>query len=505
MGLNDFTVYDVLRRSSELFPARTALSDGERRVSYAEFRGIVESLAHGIRLQGVVRGDRIATVAQNSIESLALYFASSCLGTIIVPLNTRLSEQELTFILRDANPVLVFADYSFHDLAYKIASGLSGLKGLFSTENCQTNFKAFSDLLIPGTFREESETNSEDIFAVLYTAAVRGNPRGAAVTNANVLGSIVNLMSGFQLGPKDTNLNILPYFHVAGLISALLTFHVGGLNVASARFNPEEALEIIAKEKVSLLVTFPPILSLILDSHDRMNTNISSLRYVLGMDHPDNIHRLKRKCGAKFMVGYGQAETSFLVTLGMFDEKPGSVGRPTPLARLKIVDDYECDVPTGSTGEIVVRGPLVFKGYFNLEEDTEYTFRNGWHHTGDAGYLDSEGYLWYVKRKEEKELIKSGGENVYPAEVEKILLEHPDVVEACVFGVPDKEWGEAVKAACVPKQGSSLDARELIEFVGSRIARYKKPRYVVIVDPLPRTADGVIDRETVKAKYGTVF
>jgi long-chain acyl-CoA synthetase len=171
---------------------------------------------------------------------------------------------------------------------------------------------------------------------------------------------------------------------------------------------------------------------------------------------------------------------------------------------MRLVDDYDRDVAVGQPGEIVIRGPITFEKYWNLEDDTAYTFRDGWHHTGDVGRLDEEGYLWYMKRKAEKELIKPGGENVYPAEVEKAILQHEAVLEACVFGVPDKEWGEAVKAVCVLKDGTRLRQDELIEFVGSRIARYKKPKHVVFIDALPKDEDGNVDREKVKANNGSV-
>ena len=191
-----------------------------------------------------------------------------------------------------------------------------------------------------------------------------------------------------------------------------------------------------------------------------------------------------------------------MVTVCPYAEKPGSAGKEGPLVKIKLVDGQHGEVPVGTPGEICVRGPMVFLGYWNLEEDTRYTFREGWHHTGDIGRLDENGYLWYVKRKAEKELIKPGGENVYPAEVEKIILEHPEVAEVSVIGVRDPEWGEAIKAICVLKPGSVLTVQGLIDFVASRIARYKKPKYVDFVPALPKTQDGSIDREKVKAEYG---
>jgi long-chain acyl-CoA synthetase len=193
------------------------------------------------------------------------------------------------------------------------------------------------------------------------------------------------------------------------------------------------------------------------------------------------------------------------VSESLFDEKPGSAGRPSPLVRVALFDDYDNEVPSGMPGEICVRSPSLFLGYWGREDDTAYTFRNGWHHTGDIGRFDEDGYLWYVKRKAQEGLIKPGGENVYPAEVEKAILAHEAVAEVCVIGVPDSEWGEAIKAICVRKPGKSIDAQELINFVATKIARYKKPKHVVFVDALPKTEDGKIDRDQIKkdhrAKY----
>ena len=190
------------------------------------------------------------------------------------------------------------------------------------------------------------------------------------------------------------------------------------------------------------------------------------------------------------------------MTGGPAEERPGSAGKPSPFLKVALFDDYDNEVPVGTAGEICVRGPAVFLGYWGREEDTAYTFRNGWHHTGDIGRFDEDGFLFYVKRKAEKELIKPGGENVYPAEVEKVILEHDKVAEASVIGVPDKKWGEAIKAVCVLKPGDSLDPKELSEFVASKIARYKKPQYIDFVDALPKTEEGEIDRDQVKKDHG---
>ena len=191
-----------------------------------------------------------------------------------------------------------------------------------------------------------------------------------------------------------------------------------------------------------------------------------------------------------------------LITFCPNSERPGSAGKQGPLVNIKLVDEYDRDVEIGEKGEILVQSPLVFQGYWKQEELTRYILRDGWHHTGDIGRLDNEGYLWYAGRKGEKELIKPGGENVYPVEVEKVILEHPGIHEVSVIGVPDPKFGEGIKAVCVLKPNIRLSEQELIEFVAARIARYKKPRYVSFVDSLPKKEDGSIYQEKVKALYG---
>jgi long-chain acyl-CoA synthetase len=221
----------------------------------------------------------------------------------------------------------------------------------------------------------------------------------------------------------------------------------------------------------------------------------------MGLDSPDTIERYQKVTGGSFFNMYGQTETSCLASMGRYNDRPGSAGRPIPLGLVELVDEVDQPVPAGQVGEITLKGPMVFKGYWRLDADNAHTFRNGRHHTGDLGRFDEDGFLWYAGRKPEKELIKPGGENVYPAEVEKVILGHPAVARTMVFGVPDPKWKEGIKAVCVLKSGRQLSSPELIEFVGSRIARYKKPQYVQFVESLPEK-NGTIDREAVKVLYG---
>jgi len=245
------------------------------------------------------------------------------------------------------------------------------------------------------------------------------------------------------------------------------------------------------------------MLESLLDAAKKEDCDLSSMRVAIGLDNSETMKRFEDVTGGRFWTGYGQAETAGFITLAPFFEKPGSAGLPGYTAQVEIMDVNGRILETGETGEIVARGPMLFKGYWNRPQDTEYTFRNGWHHTGDLGSLDEDGYLWYLGRTAEKELIKPGGENVYPAEVEKIIMDHPFIAEVAVIGVPDEKWGEAVKAICVLKDPETLTEQELIEFVGDRIARYKKPQYISFVFALPKTDGGLIDRQKVKKEHGS--
>jgi len=235
----------------------------------------------------------------------------------------------------------------------------------------------------------------------------------------------------------------------------------------------------------------------------RLASRLPSLKHVSGLDAPQTIQRLHEATGAQFWTGFGQAETSGFVSLQRVSERPGAAGKPAPLCHIKLVDDYDREVAVGTPGEITVRGPLVFQGYFAQPDVTAYTFRNGWHHTGDVGRFDADGYLHYVRRKPEKELIKPGGENVYPAEVETVIMQMDGVSGVCVYGIPDARWGEAIKAVVEVKDAGRYTAQQVSDFVASKIARFKRPHVVVFADALTRSADGGVDREAVKATWGS--
>ncbi|MCG8530571.1 MAG: AMP-binding protein, partial [Desulfovibrionales bacterium] len=333
------------------------------------------------------------------------------------------------------------------------------------------------------------------------TAAVQGRPRGAVLSQENILLANVQLLHAFDLSATTAHLNILPLFHIMGLNLGLATLQAGGKNILMKGFDPALCLELIQSQQATLFGSFPPILNSLLEAAQGKHPNLTSLKIIAGIDAPETIEKWQSLSGAQFWTMYGQTETSGLITFSPQDDRPGSAGKLSPLARIQIGDDQDHPLPSGEIGEILVRGPLVFQGYWGTPSLNEHTRRNRWHHTGDLGMMDEDGFLFFKGRKAEKELIKPGGESVFPAEVENALIQHEAVREVCVFGVPDPKFGEGIKAVCSLEDGCRVSRKELIQFTGSLIAGYKKPRYIDFVPALPRTPDGGVDREKIKSDF----
>jgi long-chain acyl-CoA synthetase len=435
---------------------------------------------------------------------MLLYGAAAKMGAIILPVNWRFQPGEVKYVLNDCTPKFVFAGPDYRKIVAEAAREFTYIEKCYTIGGGEVpqGFFPFEELYSREGAENEIDIPADSGYVIIHTAAVEGRPRGALLSQANIVYANLAYMRQYGLSSEDCHLCFLPLYHAAGVFIALAVMHGGGKNVIFERFDADLILRLIEKEKGTIFFNFAPILKNLLDKYEEGSYDISSLRVVAGLDLRENIQRfLKIAPKARYWTGFGQTECMG-VSGCSYDEKPGSAGKPSHFARVALFDDYDNEVPVGTPGEICVRSPMVFLGYWGRDKDNEYTFRNGWHHTGDIGRFDENGYLWYVKRKAEKELIKPGGENVYPAEVEKVILQNPAVAEVSVIGVRDLEWGEAIKAVCVLKPGISLTKQELIDFVASRIARYKKPKYVEFVPALPKTPDGPIDREKVKAEHG---
>jgi len=501
MTVRDFSLMDMIKRNAQVFPEREALVDGSIRMTFGDYQKRCGRLCGGFHAAGARSGDRIAVIAQNSLDYILLYGAAALGEFIIVPINVRLSPKELQFILQDVSPAFIVVSPDFHEMAIQGEKGLSSVKSCYVVGRTPLGDYLPLEGLYASDAVGEEDVDAEAPYAIIYTAAVAGRAKGSVLSQANIVSLNTALSQHFKLGLQDAHACFLPLFHIAGLSVSMAVMQAGGKNVIQERFDPDQTLDLIEKERITIIYSFPPMLDQLIEKQEEKVKDLSSLRFVGGLNTPKTIEQFDRIApDARFSVMFGQTE-AMGVSICWFDEEPNSVGRPAPLARVRIVDQKDKEVETGTVGEICVKSPCVFLGYWGLEEDTAWTLRDGWHHTGDIGRMDERGFLFYAGRMPEKELIKTGGENVYPAEVEKILLEHLSVNEVCVIGVPDDRWGEAVKAVCVLVPGSSLDENELAAFVASRLAGYKKPRHVVYVDSLPKTKEGVIDREAVKREH----
>jgi len=502
MGVHDFTAYSVIKRSAILHRSRTALISGDRTITYQEYLELIDRIADGLRADGVEKGDRIAVLALNSIEFLCLYGAAAKTGVVVLPINWRLKSEEIEDIFLNIRPRAFFVDKEFQGVAASLMARFDFIEKSYSMGPAQAGFAAFGELLSKKPKHGEIDVRCDEPYVILPTASVDGKPRGAVISHRNLLQAVFQIVALWHITPEDRNLAMVPLFHGTGLGLWLMPTYAGGTNIILPKFDSDQALKYIQEHRATIFAEFPPMLMSMLDRNKELKCDLSSLRHVAGMDLPDTVKRFEEESGATFWAAFGQSETSGVVTMAPYFERPGSAGQPCMMSEVGIVDEHDNFVETGKSGEIVVRGPAVFKGYWNLEKETEETFRKGWHHTGDMGRLDADGYLYHTGRIPRKELIKPGGENVYPAEVEKAILEHPLVEEVIVFGVPDEKWGEAVKAVCVLRKGGTVQVSELSEFVASRIAGFKKPKHISFVLELPKRKDGSVDREEVKAKYG---
>jgi acyl-CoA synthetase (AMP-forming)/AMP-acid ligase II len=501
MALRTFTLGDVYRRNAQLFPRNTAFIFEGQRVTHSDYLRRIETLAAGLARLGVGRGDRVGVLSQNSLEMVDLIGAVALLGAILLPVNFRLNSDEIAFIFSDGGPVIIVAGAEYHDAIAALKGSLPSVRHYVGVGGAHPSLTPFSELSSTEGLIPDAAVCGDDGFVIIHTAAVGGRPRGALLSHTGLLVAQSSLVQAWKLDDRDVNLGVLPLFHVAGLGLMLTVQQAGGASLIAAKFDAAQAARDIAAEKVTVMSEFAPMLGNIMD-HARP-AQLASLRAVTGLDTAPTIERFETECpNATFWAAFGQSETSGLATLSPYRDRPKSAGRPLFWRSIAVVDSDDRPKPVGETGEIVARGPTVFKGYWNREADNVVTFRNGWHHTGDMGYFDADGYLWYAGRAPEKELIKTGGENVYPAEVENAIRQHPAIADVVVIGVPDPQWSEAIKAVCVLQTSKNATADEIINFVGGKIARYKRPKHVVFVDKLPTTSGGELDRAAVKSAHG---
>lgn len=482
---------------------RIALVEGERRLSYGEFAARIDRLAGALAERGIGKGDRVAGLLLNSIPFLELTFACARLGAIFVPLNFRLSPAEIGYILADCGARIVVYHAVFAPL---LAPALAADPALVtvpvdsvSREDGQPSYDEW--MASARSLTEKPRVSQQDVHVMMYTSGTTGHPKGAMLTHGNTTWNAINLMlSENALSTDDVVLTVAPMFHIGGLnIHTLPALYKGIPVVLLPRFEPHETLRTIARERVTALFLVPSMWLMLSQLPDFDAYDLSSLRVLVsgGAPCPIPVIEFFQRRGLRFVEGFGMTETApnaCILDSADAVRKNGSVGKPLMHMQMRIVDDQDRDVTPGEVGELVVRGPNVFVGYWNRPEATAEAFRGGWFHTGDLARQDEEGYFYIVDRK--KDMLISGGENVYPTEVEQVLYRHPKVVEVAVVGAPDPLWGEIPVLVVAPKEGEHLTLEEVRAFCEGKLAHFKIPKRIVEVAALPRNAAGkVLKRE----------
>jgi acyl-CoA synthetase (AMP-forming)/AMP-acid ligase II len=494
------TVVDMLKRTVKLNHILPALVTDTRTLSYQELDEHAEMLAFWLMGKGAKKGDRVLLWGVNSIELVETFMACAKAGLVAVPINIHANQDEVEYIFRDNEPSFVFSDKPLNT-KWSQKNGL--IKVTYNGEQNDTFryaniFKNVENQVLP-------EVNPEDGFVMLYTAAVGGQPKGALISHRNVIVSNVQTVELLKVIDKDVIGIFTPLNHIAGTSFLFAGLHMGIPNVLVPVFDPVTAADLISNKGITMFCTFSPMTQKILDEASSKEINLgNTLRCMFGLDTPEVIQKVL-DIGIDWYGVYAQTEVTGLLMAGRVTEPAkqlGLMGYSGLLSHITVLDDDGNQVEDGLVGEMCIRGDTVFCGYWNRPDDNEWLFRNRWLHTGDLVMRDKNGIFWFKGRKGYKELIKTGGENVYPAEVENTISKHQATEYVCIIGISDAKWLEAVKAVIKLKDGSSNTEEDIKQFCRDHLARYKVPKVIQFVDALP-IKDGKVNREKVKELYGT--
>ncbi|MEV4186516.1 AMP-binding protein [Streptosporangium canum] len=470
--IHRLTLSDVLAEHARSRPRVTAVVDGEVRLTYPELDERVTRLADALAARGVTAGDRVLWLGRNGHPVLELLLASSRLGAVFCPANWRQSADELSFVVDDLTPKVVVWEQS------EAAAPLSDDGWILAGDG----YEAFLSSGSPAA-RREGAADTLPVLA-LYTAAFDGRPNAALLSSAALVAHSTALLVVRQMEDGFTFLNNGPLFHVGTMMFCLATLQIGGTNVFTPAFDAEEVCRLIDAEKVTQAFLFGQMIDAVTDANKDGKYDLTSLRFVSHSAEWDAMTTVDDSpwCRSK-MGGYGQTEVGGMLTfLGLAPGAAGFAGRPSPLVQVRLLSSDGSEVPPGEVGEICARGKSLFSGYFNRPELNAEKTRGGWHHTGDLGRREPDGTITFIGPR--LRMIKSGNENIYPAEVERALKTHPAIADAAVIGVPDDRWHQAVKAVVVLK--GEATAEDVVEHVRTRLASYKKPRHVDFVEAIPK-------------------
>jgi len=499
-------ISEIVERNARRIPNRTAIISEPDKITWSSFNKMVNRLGNSLLDLGVKKGDRIAIYLPNSLEFLIAYFAIARVGAIAVPFNIMYKAAEINYIVNNAEACILFAaQKEASENVAGIRDQLPSVKEIIIVgENSLENTLLFSDLLAQGKDSLEiTDCEPDDVVTILYTSGTTGNPKGAMLTHNNYWQQAdLNGCYLLHINDQDSLLSANPYCHIFFVTTVLGPMFKGAAVVVMPRFYPEKSLEMITEYKVTHFAGVPTMYIYMLNHYqqNRDKYDLSSLRVVqsAGAAMPaEFIPQIEDSFGVDYCELYGATETCSAVTYERAGHNlAGSIGLVAHSWEVKIVNEEAEEVPVGEVGEMMVKGPGLFKGYWRMPEATKAAFKDGWFFTGDMGYVNEDGYMFIVDRK--KDMIICGGYNVYPREIEEMLFTHPAVLEAAVIGVNDSEKGEIPKAFIVPKPGSNVTADEIKAFCKERMAAYKAPREVEIIKELPKNPTGKILKRELK-------
>ena len=505
-----------IHRAVQLHPDKVALVCGDRSVAWAAFADRVARLAGAFRARGVAPGDRIAMLGNNSDRYVEFYFATLWAGGVLVPINTRWSANEMAACIDDCEPVLLLCDAAHFEQARELSQRCASVRELLLADAPDGSGIADWESLIQGNQPvADARRNGSDLACLFYTGGTTGRAKGVMLSHDNLMANSMMHIPNLGLHDAAVHLHVSPMFHVAGGARLFSVTAAGATHAVLESFDPEAFLSAIERFRVTVTVVVPTVLNRLVDHPDLGRYDLSSLQLLSYGASPMPEALLKRAMerlpGIAFLQSYGMTELSPVATMLMpryhtFDGPNAgytrSAGQAVYNADVAIVDADDRPLPTGGIGEICVRGPMVMQGYWRQPELTAEALRGGWMHTGDAGYMDERGFVFLVDRV--KDMIVTGGENVYSAEVENVIYQHPAVHECAVVGVPSEAWGEAVHAIVVTKPGLNVDADEIIAFCRARIAHYKAPKTCEVrsVD-LPKSGAGKILKADLRKPFWT--
>lgn len=491
--------YTVDKNAQE-YPDKEAVVYEDRRITYRQLNERVNALAKGLLDMGVGRGDVVAILLYNCSEFIEITFAANKIGAIWLPLNWRLAGEEIAYVLNHAEAKVIFSEMDFSQLISGIGGKLPLIKQYVGVgKDMPPGWQSYDSIIAKnlGSRVPEARVEWDELHRLMYTSGTTAHPKGVMLTYGNLHWKNAAHIIELRISPDDKTLMSAPLYHVGLDIAPTTTWYVGGTVIILRKFDPVDLLKAIQRERATVTVLVPAMINMVLQEPTFDNYDVSSMRLVIdgGEKMPlPLIKKFKEKFpNTWFADAYGLTETvsgdTFLMKERMFD-KLGSVGKPVVGLRIRVVDDEDKDVPPGEIGEIVLRGPKVFKGYWKDKDATAAAIRDGWFHTGDIGHMDKDGYLYIDDRK--KDMIKSGGENIASPEVERVIYELPQVLEAAVIGIPHPRWLEVPKAFVVVKKGQKLTEQEVVDHCTRKLAKFKVPKEIEFISELPRNPSGKI-------------